>query len=163
MSILLFGEFVILGYQCKQCRSRLFKVSSSVLACDFCSFIVMKYSSSWPILVMVFFSLQGAFDVCRKVFVGGDETANMTLTDKIDLFFNDYSIIPLFVQENYLSVTPYSTRYIVIICNWTTSNKLFHNSMKNRMSLSNARSMFVALNFHLSFQALSEQSTVSYN
>jgi replication factor C subunit 1 len=30
----------------------------------------------------------------------------MTLSDKSDLFFHDYSIGPLFVQENYLSVMP---------------------------------------------------------
>ncbi len=55
--------------------------------------------------------LQGPFDVCRKVFVGGEETANMSIHDKSDLFFHDYSIAPLFVQENYLSVMPYSARY----------------------------------------------------
>lgn len=63
--------------------------------------------ASSNILVVVF---QGAFDVCRKVFVGGEETAGMTLNDKIDLFFNDYSIVPLFVQENYINVMPYASR-----------------------------------------------------
>ncbi|OWF54886.1 Replication factor C subunit 1 [Mizuhopecten yessoensis] len=52
----------------------------------------------------------GPFDVCRKVFVGGDETANMSLIDKSDLFFHDYSFGPLFVQENYINVFPYAAR-----------------------------------------------------
>ncbi|XP_014681695.1 PREDICTED: replication factor C subunit 1-like isoform X2 [Priapulus caudatus] len=52
----------------------------------------------------------GPFDVCRKVFVGGEETAHMTINDKSDLFFHDYSIGPLFVQENYLHVTPYEAK-----------------------------------------------------
>ncbi|XP_028259396.1 replication factor C subunit 1 [Parambassis ranga] len=48
----------------------------------------------------------GPFDVCRKVFTLGEETAHMTLIDKSDLFFHDYSLAPLFVQENYLHVRP---------------------------------------------------------
>ncbi|XP_041789343.1 replication factor C subunit 1 isoform X2 [Chelmon rostratus] len=47
----------------------------------------------------------GPFDVCRKVFAAGEET-NMSLMDKSDLFFHDYSLAPLFVQENYLHVRP---------------------------------------------------------
>ena len=53
---------------------------------------------------------QGPFDVCRKVFVGGEETSKMTIHDKSDLFFHDYSIAPLFVQENYVNVIPYAAR-----------------------------------------------------
>ncbi|CAL1601443.1 unnamed protein product [Knipowitschia caucasica] len=48
----------------------------------------------------------GPFDVCRKVFTSGEETAHMSLIDKSDLFFHDYSLAPLFVQENYLHVRP---------------------------------------------------------
>ncbi|MCJ8749186.1 hypothetical protein PDJAM_G00173520 [Pangasius djambal] len=48
----------------------------------------------------------GPFDVCRKVFLSGEETAHMTLIDKSDLFFHDYSLAPLFVQENYIHVRP---------------------------------------------------------
>ncbi|XP_043099548.1 replication factor C subunit 1 isoform X2 [Puntigrus tetrazona] len=48
----------------------------------------------------------GPFDVCRKVFSSGEETAHMSLIDKSDLFFHDYSLAPLFVQENYLHVRP---------------------------------------------------------
>ena len=54
---------------------------------------------------------QGPFDVCRKVFVGGEETARMTMNDKSDLFFHDYQFGPLFVQENYPTVTPRAARY----------------------------------------------------
>jgi len=56
------------------------------------------------------FVFQGPFDVCRKVFSGGEEAAHMTIADKSDLFFYDYSIGPLFVQENYILVTPFSAR-----------------------------------------------------
>ncbi|KAG8591697.1 hypothetical protein GDO81_000269 [Engystomops pustulosus] len=48
----------------------------------------------------------GPFDVVRKVFAAGEETAHMSLIDKSDLFFHDYSISPLFVQENYVHVKP---------------------------------------------------------
>lgn len=48
----------------------------------------------------------GPFDVCRKVFSSGEETAHMSLIDKSDLFFHDYSLAPLFVQENYPHVRP---------------------------------------------------------
>ncbi|XP_015252568.1 PREDICTED: replication factor C subunit 1 [Cyprinodon variegatus] len=52
----------------------------------------------------------GPFDVCRKVFAAGEETAHMSLIDKSDLFFHDYSLAPLFVQENYLHVRPAAAR-----------------------------------------------------
>ncbi|XP_041360939.1 replication factor C subunit 1-like isoform X2 [Gigantopelta aegis] len=51
----------------------------------------------------------GPFDVCRKVFAS-DESSKMTLNDKSDLFFHDYSIAPLFVQENYIYVNPFAAR-----------------------------------------------------
>ena len=62
-------------------------------------------------LIWVFF-IQGPFDVCRKVFVGGEETNKMSIHDKSDLFFHDYNIGPLFVQENYVHVIPYSARLV---------------------------------------------------
>ncbi|XP_077157827.1 replication factor C subunit 1 isoform X2 [Paroedura picta] len=48
----------------------------------------------------------GPFDVARKVFATGEETSRMSLIDKSDLFFHDYSLAPLFVQENYIHVKP---------------------------------------------------------
>ncbi|KAM6972617.1 replication factor C subunit 1 [Aplochiton taeniatus] len=48
----------------------------------------------------------GPFDVCRKVFTRDDGAATMSLIDKSDLFFHDYSLAPLFVQENYPHVRP---------------------------------------------------------
>ncbi|XP_062991325.1 replication factor C subunit 1 isoform X2 [Elgaria multicarinata webbii] len=48
----------------------------------------------------------GPFDVVRKVFAAGEEASRMSLIDKADLFFHDYSLAPLFVQENYIHVTP---------------------------------------------------------
>ncbi|XP_069022905.1 replication factor C subunit 1 [Embiotoca jacksoni] len=52
----------------------------------------------------------GPFDVCRRVFTSGEQTAHMSLIDKSDLFFHDYSLAPLFVQENYLHVRPAAAR-----------------------------------------------------
>ncbi|XP_010135025.1 PREDICTED: replication factor C subunit 1, partial [Buceros rhinoceros silvestris] len=48
----------------------------------------------------------GPFDVVRKVFATGEEASRMSLIDKSDLFFHDYSLAPLFVQENYVHVKP---------------------------------------------------------
>ncbi|KAM5192693.1 replication factor C subunit 1 [Mantella aurantiaca] len=48
----------------------------------------------------------GPFDVVRKVFGSDGDNSHMTLIDKSDLFFHDYSIAPLFVQENYIHVKP---------------------------------------------------------
>ncbi|XP_043285853.1 replication factor C subunit 1 [Venturia canescens] len=47
----------------------------------------------------------GPWDVIRKVF-SADDHKHMSIHDKSDLFFHDYNIAGLFVQENYLSVTP---------------------------------------------------------
>lgn len=47
----------------------------------------------------------GPWEVVRMVF-SKEEQKNMSLGDKTRLFFYDYSLGPLFVQENYLTVTP---------------------------------------------------------
>merc|ERR1712080_301316 len=47
----------------------------------------------------------GPWDVTRKVF-SASEHRGMSLMDKSDLFFHDYSLGPLFVQENYLLAVP---------------------------------------------------------
>lgn len=47
----------------------------------------------------------GPWEVVRKVFTA-DEHKTMSLQDKSDLFFNDYSMGPLFVQQTYLTVAP---------------------------------------------------------
>ncbi|KAG4072206.1 hypothetical protein HA402_007616 [Bradysia odoriphaga] len=47
----------------------------------------------------------GPWDVVRKVF-SAEEHKTMSFSDKADLFFNDYSMGPLFVQQNYLIVAP---------------------------------------------------------
>ncbi|XP_065212559.1 replication factor C subunit 1 [Planococcus citri] len=49
------------------------------------------------------------WDALRKMFSKEDHK-NMSIHDKFDLFFYDYSIAPLFVQENYLSVKPLNTK-----------------------------------------------------
>lgn len=45
----------------------------------------------------------GPFDVAKMVF-NAQQQKNMSLSDKIGLYFHDYNIAPLFVQENYLAV-----------------------------------------------------------
>ncbi|KAK0078187.1 hypothetical protein PV325_002848 [Microctonus aethiopoides] len=47
----------------------------------------------------------GPWDVVRKVF-SAEEHKTMSIHDKSDLFFHDYNIAGLFVQENYLTVVP---------------------------------------------------------
>ncbi|XP_068711924.1 replication factor C subunit 1-like isoform X2 [Montipora foliosa] len=47
----------------------------------------------------------GPFDAVRKL-LSGAESSKMNCNDKSDLFFCDYSMMPLFVQENYLMVEP---------------------------------------------------------
>lgn len=39
----------------------------------------------------------------------------MNLNDKSDLFFCDYSLMPLFVQENYLMVEPGKGRWVFFL------------------------------------------------
>lgn len=48
----------------------------------------------------------GPWDVVRKVF-SAEEHKSMNIIDKCDLFFYDYNISPLFVQENYLAAVPH--------------------------------------------------------
>ena len=47
----------------------------------------------------------GQFEVVRKVF-SAEEHKKMSLNDKSDLFFHDYNLAALFVQQNYLNVVP---------------------------------------------------------
>ncbi|XP_046433151.1 replication factor C subunit 1 isoform X1 [Neodiprion fabricii] len=47
----------------------------------------------------------GPWDVVQKVFTF-EAHKTMSIHDKSNLFFHDYNIAPLFVQENYLGVTP---------------------------------------------------------
>jgi replication factor C subunit 1 len=48
------------------------------------------------------------FEAVKKVFA--PDTQRLSLIDQSELFFQDYSMMPLFVQENYLSVTPMNAR-----------------------------------------------------
>ena len=44
----------------------------------------------------------GPWDVCKKVF-SQEEHRGMSIFDKSDLYFYDYNLAGLFVQENYLA------------------------------------------------------------
>ncbi|KPJ17809.1 Replication factor C subunit 1 [Papilio machaon] len=48
----------------------------------------------------------GPWEAVRKVFTES-EHKNMSINDRSDLFFYDYSLAPLFVQENYIQVVPH--------------------------------------------------------
>lgn len=52
---------------------------------------------------------KGPWDVCRAVFTES-EHKNFNIHAKSDLFFHDYSIAPLFVQENYPKVVPHCAK-----------------------------------------------------
>jgi len=47
----------------------------------------------------------GPWDVCKSVF-SAEEQKSMSLFDKSDLYFHDYNLAGLFVQQNYLSSKP---------------------------------------------------------
>ncbi|KAF5269164.1 hypothetical protein FQR65_LT02464 [Abscondita terminalis] len=51
----------------------------------------------------------GPWEVCRKVF-SSEEHKSSSISDRERLFFFDYSIAPLFVQENYLNVMPHAPK-----------------------------------------------------
>ncbi|KAI5635826.1 ATPase family associated with various cellular activities (AAA) domain-containing protein [Phthorimaea operculella] len=55
----------------------------------------------------------GPWEAVRKVFSAEDHK-NMSINDKSDLFFYDYSLSPLFVQENYLQVAPHCPKNEVL-------------------------------------------------
>lgn len=55
----------------------------------------------------------GPWDVVRKVF-HKSEHDKMNIHDKTGLFFQDYNIGPLFVQENYLRWAPAAAGYTLI-------------------------------------------------
>lgn len=48
----------------------------------------------------------GPWEVCRKVF-SAEEHKTMSIIDRSRLFYHDYSLAPLFVQDNYLKVMPH--------------------------------------------------------
>ncbi|KAJ2080222.1 DNA replication factor C complex subunit Rfc1 [Coemansia sp. RSA 988] len=47
----------------------------------------------------------GPFDVIQTYLSCGDNMA-MSFADKLDLYYSDYGIVPLFVQENYIDTRP---------------------------------------------------------
>jgi replication factor C subunit 1 len=59
-------------------------------------------------------SVMGPWEVCRTVFTKS-EHKDMSTVDKARLFFFDYSLGPLFVQENYLKVQPEGNKKQVLL------------------------------------------------
>lgn len=49
----------------------------------------------------------GPFDAVKKVFPPNPEFKSMKFSDRCDLFFYDYNLMPLMVFENYLKASPY--------------------------------------------------------
>ncbi|OQR75721.1 replication factor C subunit 1-like [Tropilaelaps mercedesae] len=48
----------------------------------------------------------GPFDVVKRLLVASEGGSKMNFNERQSLFFHDYNAIPLFVQENYVQVTP---------------------------------------------------------
>ncbi|CAG0892298.1 unnamed protein product [Darwinula stevensoni] len=57
----------------------------------------------------LFLSYQGPWDVVKSVF-SPEEHKDKSINDKAALFFQDYSLGPLFVHENYLNVNPIAAK-----------------------------------------------------
>ena len=49
----------------------------------------------------------GPFEAIKKVFPSAADFKNMKLSDRCDLFFYDYNLMPLMVFENYLKASPH--------------------------------------------------------
>lgn len=54
--------------------------------------------------------MQGPFDITRKLF--SSQEGALTLQDRSNLFFEDYSFVPLFVQENYITARPDNVQWV---------------------------------------------------
>jgi len=52
----------------------------------------------------------GPFDAVKKLFSEGPEYEKMSMKEKSDLFFNDYSLMPIFAFENYQQCQPTKTK-----------------------------------------------------
>ena len=57
-------------------------------------------------MVEIYKIRDGPFDVIKMVFMPKEGERKMTLAEKSGLFFHDYCMGPLFVQENYPRVKP---------------------------------------------------------
>ena len=53
---------------------------------------------------------QNPFNVVRTVFDPREGERELTLFEKSDLFFHDYGMASLFVQENYIRASPHSAK-----------------------------------------------------
>ncbi|XP_005181649.1 replication factor C subunit 1 [Musca domestica] len=79
----------------------------------------------------------GPWDVVRKVF-SADEHKTMSFYDKCDLFFHDYSLAPLFVQQNYLIVSPAGPKSEVISKVANTADSLSLGDLVDKKIRSNS-------------------------
>lgn len=52
----------------------------------------------------------GPFDVVRKILCSSEGGQTQSLAEKSALFFHDYSMVPMFVQDNYIHVQPLEAR-----------------------------------------------------
>lgn len=78
----------------------------------------------------------GPWEVVRKVFTA-EEHKQMSIHDKSDLFFHDYSMAPLFVQQNYLQVTPQGNKQEVMSKVAATADALSLGDMVEKRIRSN--------------------------
>ncbi|KAH8418453.1 hypothetical protein KR009_004359, partial [Drosophila setifemur] len=79
----------------------------------------------------------GPWEVVRKVFTA-EEHKRMSLADKSDLFFHDYSLAPLFVQQNYLQVAPQGNKKDVMAKVAATADSLSLGDLIDKRIRSNS-------------------------
>ncbi|XP_018326325.1 replication factor C subunit 1 [Agrilus planipennis] len=96
-------------------------------------------------------TILGPWDVCKKIFNKRDHEM-MSVTERGRLFFYDYSMAPLFVQENYLQIVPLNLRKRWILRASKTADSLSFADLldkkirsDNNWSLLEVESMFVAV------------------
>lgn len=96
-------------------------------------------------------TILGPWEVCRKVFSEEDHKS-MSVADKSRLFFYDYSLAPLFVQENYLQVVPHCPKGEVLERMALTADSLSLSDMvdkkirsSNNWSLLECQAMYASV------------------
>ena len=101
-------------YIVKNCCQLMFPIYHYLLY--YCTTVLLYYCTTVLLYycIMLIFS-QSPFEVIRTVFMPMDGGREMSFTDKSDLFFKDYSLGPLFVQENYPNVKLAGKWYVTTI------------------------------------------------
>lgn len=79
----------------------------------------------------------GPFDACKKLLISS-EGSRMSMMDRCDMFFLDYSLVPLLVQENYLkSVEKKNEQVLMQRCAFSAELFVSGDTLSNAMRESN--------------------------